>query len=242
MSRLALYQPSVVTIDCSEQTHRLRWQGGDLIAVDHHDPDVERSLAELSGQPRHCLDTVEAWNRHSDDPRSLVLGPRAVSDRIAHFRPGGSRWPFPPRPDEDLLSLLTENPVLARLLVCTVADRWANRIRDGDPSVEEHRPALSAALFGRVAPAIRAWLEDEDLDVRVHMTDDRRRLVRYPDRVDAFLPFDWIVDVWGTEVTSMFNGFVLAAETARHDHLALSTVGRDFETLRTVTITAASDA
>lgn len=244
MSRLtlALYQPSVISIDCSEGTHRLRWEAGHLTAVDHSDPDVEKSLAELSGRPGRCLDIVDAWNRHSDDPKALLLGPRSPADRIADLRPGGTQWPFPPRPDEDLLALLTENPVLSRLLVCTVAERWARRIHDEDPAVEEHRSVLVAALFGRVVPAIWAWLDDNRVDVRVHMTEDRRQLVRYPDSVDAFLPFDWIVEVWGIAVTSIFGSFVLAADAAEQDHLALSTIGRDFGSHTTVTITTASDA
>ena len=244
MSRLtlALYQPSVITVDCSGETHRLRWAAGDLTAVDHHDPDVEKSLAELSGRPSSCLDMVASWNRHSGDPKALLLGPRTPTDKIADCRPGDTGWPFPPRPDEDLLALLALDPVLSRLLVCTVAEQWVTRIREQDPAVEEHRSVLAGALFGRVVPAIWAWLDDDNVDVRVRMADDRQQLVRYPDRVDAFLPFDWIVEVWGIEVTSIFGSFVLTADAASQDHLTLSTIGRDFKSNATVTITTTSEA
>jgi hypothetical protein len=75
--------PAQGTVTCGEHHHRLRWAEGALEAIDHDDPEAERSLAALSGQRCPCMDVLDAWARHEGDPRVLVLASRGPSDPIA---------------------------------------------------------------------------------------------------------------------------------------------------------------
>lgn len=67
-------------VSCGEHQHRLRWRRGRLEALDHGDPEDERALAALGGQPFACIELLDAWERHKDDLRALVLGARAPGD------------------------------------------------------------------------------------------------------------------------------------------------------------------
>ena len=71
------------TIACGEQTHRLRWQQGELQAVDHDDIEAERTLAALGDQRCACADVLDAWTRHASDLRVLVLASRGPTDPLA---------------------------------------------------------------------------------------------------------------------------------------------------------------
>ncbi len=74
------------TISCGEHQHRLRWERGRLEALDHGDPEDERALAALGGEPFACIELLDAWERHKDDIRALVLGTRGATDRL-HIDP-----------------------------------------------------------------------------------------------------------------------------------------------------------
>ncbi len=69
-------------IDCSGAEHRLRWDRGELLALDHDDPDAERALAALGGEPCTCVEQVDCWARHATDLRLLVAGSRGTNDAI----------------------------------------------------------------------------------------------------------------------------------------------------------------
>lgn len=69
-------------VSCGDHQHRLRWHEGRLDALDHGDPEDERALAALGGQTFACIELLDAWERHKDDLRALVLGPRAPSDLL----------------------------------------------------------------------------------------------------------------------------------------------------------------
>ncbi len=75
--------PAQATVACGVEQHRLRWEGGTLYALDHADPEGERTLAALGGEPCACIELLDAWDRHRDDPRVLVLASRGPADRIA---------------------------------------------------------------------------------------------------------------------------------------------------------------
>lgn len=75
--------PAQASVECGGNLHRLRWENGMLQALDHGDPETERTLAALSGQSCRCLDLIEAWARHCDDLRVLVLGSRGPTDILA---------------------------------------------------------------------------------------------------------------------------------------------------------------
>jgi hypothetical protein len=71
------------TVTCGGDTHRLRWQAGELRALDHEDAEAERTLSALGGERCTCLDTLDAWARHQDDLRVLVLASRGSADQLA---------------------------------------------------------------------------------------------------------------------------------------------------------------
>ncbi len=75
--------PAQATVACGVEQHRLRWEGGTLYALDHADPEGERTLAALGGEPCACVELLDAWDRHRDDPRVLVLASRGPVDRLA---------------------------------------------------------------------------------------------------------------------------------------------------------------
>jgi hypothetical protein len=75
--------PAQATITCGEHHHRVRWEAGSLRALDHVDPEGERTLAALGGQRCACVDVLDAWERHQDDLRVLVLASRGRRDQLA---------------------------------------------------------------------------------------------------------------------------------------------------------------
>jgi hypothetical protein len=110
---------------------------------------------------------------------------------------------------KELFSLLVLGPPFQQRLSATVAAAWA----DGGSRAagrDSARPALTAALTGRLAPAVRDWLgTDPDLvDATVHEGDGWGRLSvtgRGPGRrLSAALPLTWLASVWaaGLAVTA----------------------------------------
>jgi hypothetical protein len=92
---LSQHQPALARVSCSGETHVIRWEGGDLFALDHHDPEGERTLAVLGGQSCTCLDVLGAWARQRDGPALLSALSRGPSDslRTEEFRPRPSLAP-----------------------------------------------------------------------------------------------------------------------------------------------------
>lgn len=74
------HPPTQVSVECSGARHRVRWHAGRLDALDHEDPDGERTLAALGGHSCACIDLVDAWSRHADDLRVLTLASRWPGD------------------------------------------------------------------------------------------------------------------------------------------------------------------
>jgi hypothetical protein len=90
-----------VSVDCSGQQHRVRWQDGAFLLLDHDDPDGERTLAALGGDPCECVEILGYWERHRDDLRLLVLASRGAGDPVVHV-------------DEMLLHRTQGNPFIMR--------------------------------------------------------------------------------------------------------------------------------
>jgi hypothetical protein len=193
-----------VTLACGGHTHRLRWEDGQLSALDHDDAEAERTLAALGGQRCACVDALDAWSTHATDARVLVLASRGVTDPIFTQRrprpgrpgavqgivgmrnaaraqlfltpgPPGAATPANPSPDDQLLALIGLGGTLQDRLVATVAAHWSQRLGDeDDDAVEPTRPQLHAALYGRVTEALRTWLGQPDLDIDVQMVTESR--------------------------------------------------------------------
>ena len=75
--------PAQTTVHCSGRHHQIRWDAGNLSALDHEDPEGERALTALGGQRRPCIDLLDAWERHQDDAGVLVLATRGAADQLA---------------------------------------------------------------------------------------------------------------------------------------------------------------
>ncbi len=304
----ALLPAAQAGVSCGEQSHRLLWSEGKLIAPDHPDAEGELVLAALGGERSECVDMVEAWGRHSDDLEVLAVGPRSAADELtigprdlAELRaPGG--WlaygprgaaRFRPRPAwlwprlargpagfgspvamarmraamrpggpglrsvrtyssgmsavratagpagarrlrqgmmheqaeraragrTELLSLLALGPEFQWRLAATVAAAWAGGgSRADDPGAG--RPALVAALTGRLAPAARAWLgiDPGRVDVSLHEDAGWGRLALSGDgpgrTLSAALPVSWLASVWAAGLAVVAGHLVVAVTEA----------------------------
>jgi hypothetical protein len=76
------YPPATTWIECGGDRHRLRWRDGELLALDHEDPEGDRTLAALGGESYECLAALDTWSRHREDLRVLVLATRGRSDLV----------------------------------------------------------------------------------------------------------------------------------------------------------------
>jgi hypothetical protein len=74
--------PTEIAVTCGDARHRVRWERGRLTVCDHGDVDDERALAALGGAPLQCVELARAWERHRNDLRALVIGPRGGSDEL----------------------------------------------------------------------------------------------------------------------------------------------------------------
>lgn len=81
--------PTELPLDCAGQRHRLRWESGTLHALDHADPDGERTLTALGGDTSRCIQILDAWVRHTDDLTVPLLASRGLRDPLpARAEPG----------------------------------------------------------------------------------------------------------------------------------------------------------
>lgn len=88
--------PALARVDCSGERHAVRWDTGDLVALDHEDPVGERALAALGGTSCPCLDVLGAWSRQRENPGLLTALSRGTQDliQVEGFR----MRPFPASP------------------------------------------------------------------------------------------------------------------------------------------------
>jgi len=169
------HPPVEVSLECSGTIHRLRWEAGELVAVDHRDPRGERTLGALSGQQSSCIAVLDRWIRHRDDLRVLTLASRGAGDWIPQVDPQVAR------------------PLVgaARLgLAPTVPGRTPGRTASGQPAgwsgyapVGGHSQPARRGLAGRPFPA-----EEEE--------DELARLLRFDpglaDRLQVTVIAAWV--------------------------------------------------
>jgi hypothetical protein len=131
--------------------------------------------------------------------------------------------PNQPQRDADrragLLSVLALGAEFQFRLSATVAAAWADGgSRAGDAAAR--RPALLAALTGRLAPAARAWLGiDPDLvDAAPHEGPGWGRLESSgtggEQRLSAALPVGWLASVWAPGLAVVAGHLVVAVTEA----------------------------
>jgi hypothetical protein len=247
--------PAELTLDCGGGRHRIRWADGRLLALDHGDLDDERALASLGGASIDCVELARAWERHRTDLRALVIGPRGGGDELkaeidgpyftygrprrrpgnyTSVRMGGARTQsrFNPDPDDetvDLRALATLGSGFGERLVATVAADWAQRLHAADPSVDQARARLQAALYARVIAALRLWLGSSRVALELEMVPERaaRSLDREGNVIHASLPFGWLLDVWARGLAIVQGRFCLGAATTDGSVWSLQTVAPD---------------
>jgi hypothetical protein len=251
-------------VHCAGEIHRLRWHAGELIATDHVDAEGERVLTALGGQRFTCIDALEIWAHHLDDLRILILTRRGPTDQVVWPKPSSdpsvalgtgatvdllgrqrgsvvfaapTTAPPSPSPEEQLVGLLALDARLADHLAITVAATWAERLAAGDVRARSARAALTAILHGRVTSTVRSWLGEPDLQVDVDMIDPDAppTLTRTADGIHAFLPFEWIVNVWGRNPV-ISDRLALAVLDCNPERLSLLTTDHTFGEPRPLTL------
>ena len=80
--RLRELPAAIARVNCSGERHAVRWEGGDLIALDHDDPEGERALAALGGTSCTCLAVLRAWARRKESPGLLSALSRGPQDPV----------------------------------------------------------------------------------------------------------------------------------------------------------------
>ncbi len=261
--------PAAARVSCDGREHELRWAAGQLRAPGHPDLAGEQILSALAGQRCACLDVLDAWAGHADDLRVLLMASRGPADPvrvtpedappaapvIGRGRAGmarrraavtavlsGARSREPADPLVALLAL--GGPMQARL-TATVAAAWRERLREraapaDAAAARAARPALHAALYGRVVAILRAWTGQPGLPITLSMIPEAGppALARDGEGLTVQLPFGWLNDVWARGLGTCWDRFCLAAVPAG-DGWELSAVGPDLGPPSPLTITGA---
>jgi hypothetical protein len=232
--------PAEVTVPCGGDTHTVRWEAGELIAVDHGDPEGEATAAALAGESVPCLELLRTWSRRREDPHVLTLASRGPTDPL-DIDFDGLRFDYgAPRrqTEEQTLRLLAAGGRLPDRLQATTAAIWTRRLRTGHAQLGTVRPQLEGALYGRVLRTLRTWLCEPQLTVELTMIgpDEARRIVRTADGVDVSLPFSWLPDVWMRGLAVTFGRLCIAADTTDGSSWTLHTLGPGLTDLTQLTI------
>jgi hypothetical protein len=93
--RLRELPAAVGRVNCSGGRHTVRWEGGDLIALDHDDPEGERALVALGGTSCTCLEVLGAWARLKESPGLLSALSRGPQDPVRTEGPPTGPFPSP---------------------------------------------------------------------------------------------------------------------------------------------------
>lgn len=280
------FPPAWARISCGNERHAIRWETGDVIALNHADPEGELGLAALGGTSCPCVDVLGAWTRHRDDPRLLSALTRGISDTVhagrdphgprllqravrsgsgrgilttsTRRRAGGgvvytttgtvsgravprrfAQHNEPAMAEDDLVLLADLGRTMSTRLVATTTARLLEASA-AEPAEARFRPALEASLFGRAASALRTWTGDSSSDVVVDVVEPGAETVtvnQTDDTVRVALPLEWVSEVWGRDLAIVGGQFALAVSKATKGRTTLRTIGADFETLSSVTIT-----
>jgi hypothetical protein len=230
-----------VAVLCDGNTHTVRWDAGELIAVDHSDPNGEAAQA---GDTVACLELLRTWSRRADDPHVLTLASRGPTDPL-NINLDGLRFNYgAPRrqTEEQTVRLLAAGGRLPDRLQATTAAIWTRRLRTGHAQLATARPQLEGALYVRVLRTLRAWLGEPQLTIELTMTgpEEQPRIVRTADGVDAFLPFSWLSDVWMRGLAVTLGRLCIAAETTDGSTWTLETLGPDLADATQLTIAIAN--
>jgi hypothetical protein len=155
-----------------------------------------------------------------------------VGNQTARLTPG---WPAGSAAGQDQTG--PDLTVLASLgfpmtvrLVATVTAHLLDGSGARDDS--EARPALTASLFGRAWTALRDWMSDPDLDLDLVVAEAGQGPTFETDHLAGpmrlALPLDWVVEVWGRDLTIVAGRFSLGVIESTASRTTLLSVGPDF--------------
>ena len=237
--------PSYETsVPCGDGQHIVRWEAGTLQLPSHPDVEGELVLAALGGGTARCLELAEAWAQHTGDLSVLAIWPRSPADEItigwedvaAVTRLGAGARSIAGRPGtivarsaarhrqmhEEMLAAQRRRDELLTLLalgygfgVRLSGQVAAAHAADGEGQA---RPALVAAIAGRLAPAAEQWLgiDPDQVDVRLHQGPGWGSVEltgRGADRrLSVSLPAGWLASVWACGLTLTSRRLVVAVE------------------------------
>jgi hypothetical protein len=265
--------PALARLDCSGAKHTIRWERGELIALDHDDPEGERALVALGGPSCRCLDVLGSWSRQKVNVRLLSVLSRGTQDpiQIEGFNPGG----IPPRGlmprnalvasrgrwvsrgpqgiatpaiiggvqaplsaatstfEGDAALLSTLGHELTVRMVATVTATLLDN--PASPEAVAARPALEGSLFGRAMSALRMWLAAPELDLELVVAGPNQPPGLEWDGegpVHLSLPLDWVVRVWGRDLTVIAGRFSLGIVDSTPHRTTLTTVGSDLTSIQ----------
>lgn len=224
--------PCTASVPCGNGTHLLRWNAGTIELPSHPDGEAELVLAALGGQKAACVELAETWQRHVSDLSMLAIGPRGLDDKITvtwdsvgesetqpqhlMMRPYGRGQRLPDdferakRRMTDVLSLLALGPEFGYRLAGHVTAAHAARLD------AKNRPALTAALEGRLAPVAERWLGIEPDQVRatLHDGDGWGSVELHGHGADrelrVSLPASWLASVWACGLALVGRHLVVA--------------------------------
>ena len=256
---------TTTTIECAGQRHRVVWAGGELTLPDHVDPDGERTLAALGGTTCACVEVLDAWARHCDDPALLTALTRGTSETLHRpNRQGGASLTRAGRsgpPPTSVGPVATLRPVAAvgrppaadqaapphdleilYGLGPALGARLVAAVTEGclgrvEAGDPATLPALRASLVGRAVLALTFWTEGA-LPIRVEVADPDQApsLRREGDQLVAVLRLGWVAEIWGRGLATVANRFVIDGTDGQRRELLLSTVGPDFGPTETITV------
>ncbi len=139
---------------------------------------------------------------------------------------GGAQSPVDADDIFGVAGLLSLGGGLTQRLCATVAAAWVQHIEADDEPTRARHAELHAALYGRVACAVQAWLDDPNATVDLVMSNGARSVTRSDDGYQVTLPFSWILEVWARGV-SLFAGDLCLGAVGDRDRLELQLVDLD---------------
>ena len=171
----------------------------------------------------------------------LAIASRGPTDRLTPDPDNPRRQhQHHPRAEPDLLTLLALGGGIPERLQATVAAVWERRLRSGHRALDQTRPRLQAALYGRVLSAVRTWLDSPRLEIELDMVDRAapRALRRCDDAetIAVTLPFAWLTEVWAPDLALVLGRFCTAARAGADGGWTLQTLAADLTTRETVDI------